>query len=151
MLIVGMGGDLTLEEKVSKILTNYHLYTHNQLLQLLLKSSGDLSKYSFTPMSPDSETRTRPPQSAKSNYSDSKIKVYETKPRAFVEYILDLKLSKDEISTELENYLAKQETRFQSVINNVKALLDKEKNKNRKLQNNQTRRGKDVFENLNRN
>jgi hypothetical protein len=118
-----MGGNITLEEK------------------LLLKSSGDLSKYSFTPMSPEQDERKRPPQSASSRRSEQKIKVYDTKPRAFVEYLVDLRLNKEDFSLELEKYLAKQEERFQTVISNVKGLLEKEKVNNRKLRHAQAKQG----------
>jgi len=53
-----------------------------------------------------------------------------------VEYITELRLSKDDFGSELERYLGKQESRFQNVIKSIKALLEKEKVKNRKLSTN---------------
>jgi hypothetical protein len=122
LLIVGKGGNITLEEK------------------LLLKGSGELSKYSFTPQSPMSESKSKHP-SASTLYSQSSLRVYESKPRAFIEYITELKLSKEEVSNEIEKYLSKQELRFQNVVNNIKSLLQKEKVKNRKLTHAQAKRG----------
>mmetsp|Transcript_31262 Transcript_31262/g.27632 ORF Transcript_31262/g.27632 Transcript_31262/m.27632 type:complete len:195 (+) Transcript_31262:544-1128(+) len=115
LLVIGKGGSITLEEK------------------LLLKDMGELTKYSFTPQSQLNSER-----SGRSNYSaSSKLisspKVYDNKPRAFVDYVTELRLSKEDFASELERYLGKQEQRFQTVINSIKALLDKEKTKNRKL------------------
>lgn len=112
LLIVGKGGDITLEEK------------------LLLKDEGELAKYSFTPQHPLS------PKSSTFKHGPASPKVYEHKPRAFVDYITELRLSKEDFASELERYLAKQDSRFQSVISNIKALLEKEKVKNRKLSTN---------------
>lgn len=118
-----MGGTISLDEK------------------LLLKDAGDLGKYSFTAMSPSNEGSPRPLTAGGSQYSESKIKVYDKKPRAFVEYIANLKLNKDEISLELEKYIEKQESRFQTVVTNIKNLLEKEKNTNRKLRSAQAKVG----------
>lgn len=127
LLVVGKGGTITLEEK------------------LLLKGAGELTKYSFTPQSPISESgRRKPPQSATSHSSQNPLKVYESKPRAFVEYLAELKLNKDEFCSELEKYLSKQESRFQAVITNVKNLLEKEKGKNRKLRHIQAKKGAEM-------
>ena len=115
LLVVGKGGNITLEEK------------------LLLKDWGELTKYSFTPQNLGTEKRT--PRSPRSQEINSP-KVYEAKPRAFVEYITELRLSKDDFGSELERYLGKQESRFQNVIKSIKALLEKEKVKNRKLSTN---------------
>ena len=123
LLIVGVGGKISLDEK------------------LLLKDAGDLSRYSFTPASPLSEISPRPLKSATSQNSESRIKVYDKKPRAFVEYIANLKLNKEEFMLEFEKYIEKQENRFQNVMNNIKNLLEKEKATNRKLRHAQAKMG----------
>jgi len=114
LLVIGKGGNITLEEK------------------LLLKDTGELTKYSFTPQSPLESDRSQKSQNA-SKIGFSSPKVYENKPRAFVDYITELRLSKEDFASELERYLGKQEQRFQTVISSIKALLEKEKLKNRKL------------------
>jgi len=121
LLKIGVGGDITLEEK------------------LLLKSSGDLGKYSFTASSPTAAIKP-PPRSAGGEYLERKIKVYDSKPRAFIEYLIDLNLQKEDFSTELEKYISKQETRFQNTINNIKCLLEREKVTNRKLRHAHTKK-----------
>lgn len=121
-MIIGKGGDITLEEK------------------LLLMGSGELAKYSFSPQSSTDDKNIKP-HSASTHYSQSSLKVYDSKPRAFIEYITEMKLSKEDVSNEIEKYLAKQELRFQNVVNNIKSLLEKEKVKNRKLVHAQAKRG----------
>lgn len=123
LLVIGQGGDITLEEK------------------LLLKNTGELAKYSFSPVSADEESRDLFTKRPNSKYSDTKFKVYDAKPRAFVDYITSFQMSKEEMGDEIEKYLAKQENRFQSVIQNIKGLLEKEKVKNRKLNHKQAMQG----------
>ena len=92
-------------------------------------------------MSHDDESRDLLTRRPDSKYSDTKVKVYDVKPRAFVDYITNIQMSKEEMSEEFEKYITKQESRFQSVIQNIKGLLEKEKTKNRKLNNRQAKLG----------
>lgn len=102
MLTLRVGGDITLEEK------------------LLLKQFKELEKFSLSPTSGDGTNRRIAPRSAKSLRSEAKTKVYDSKPRAFIEFIMELNLDKDQLGDELEKYLAKQEQHFQNAIGNIK-------------------------------
>lgn len=126
MLTLRVGGDITLEEK------------------LLLKQFKELEKFSLSPTSGDGTNRRIAPRSAKSLRSEAKTKVYDSKPRAFIEFIMELNLDKDQLGDELEKYLAKQEQHFQNAIGNIKRWLEKEKLLNRKLRHINATRGKET-------
>ena len=61
-----------------------------------------------------------------------KIIGLKAKPWAYVQYLMNLDLTKDELSSEIERYIEYQEKWLHDVVNQVKGQLNAEKKMNKK-------------------